>query len=83
MRILEVSPYGRAVHRENHTIDRIAYELIVYAAPGGLYGTFQCSECGYTGVSPLMSGTEHDALHHARQSMEDHHRQAHPSPAVP
>ena len=77
MRTLEMSPYGHAVYRENHELGGLDYELIVYAAPGGLYGTFQCSDCGYTGVSPLMSGTEQDALTHARVSALGHHRQVH------
>ena len=70
----DVSPYGSAIHPEMHALDGIDYELIVYAASGGLYRTFHCPDCGYTGVSPLMSGTEQDALHHAWRSMESHHR---------
>jgi short subunit fatty acids transporter len=72
-----VPSLGRAVHRESYSLDGIDYELIVYAAPGGLYGTFACSDCGFTGVSPLMSGTQDDALAHARKSMKAHHQTTH------
>lgn len=82
MRACEMSSYGRAVYRENQSLAGTDYELFVYAAPGGLYGAFQCSDCGYTGVSQQMSGTEHDALRHARHHAESHHRQHHGTPGA-
>jgi hypothetical protein len=76
-----MSSYGSAVHREKQNLAGTDYELFVYAAPGGLYGAFQCSDCGYTGKSQLMS-TEHDALTHARHHAESHHRQRHGTPSA-
>jgi hypothetical protein len=82
MRAREMSIKGRAIHRENQILAGTDYELSVYAAPGGLYGAFQCSDCGYIGTSTLMSSTQHDALTHARHNAESHHRQLHGTPGA-
>jgi hypothetical protein len=72
-----VPPAGNTVHREIYRFDSAEYEITVFAASGGLYGTFLCPDCGFTGVSPLMSGSQDEALALAIDNLRIHHRENH------
>lgn len=79
---LQVSPHGQAVHREVCSRHGIDYEITVYAAPGGLYATWMCPECGFTGVNQILSGTQEQALRLAHEGLGAHHTAAH-APSEP
>ena len=70
-------PLGRAICRENRIIDDVAYEIVVYAMPGGVYGTFQCQVCDLTEVNATLSPTHGDALRATLLGIDSHHATKH------
>jgi hypothetical protein len=68
---------GRAIYRENRIIDTVTYELVVYAMPGGVYGTFRCPVCGLTEVNAVLSPTDVDALRATLHAVDAHHATKH------
>ena len=71
-------PLGRAIYRENRVRDGVAYEVIVYAMPGGVYGTFKCPLCDLTEVNGILSPTDDEALRMTLMSLDGHHGAKHP-----
>jgi hypothetical protein len=70
-------PLGRIIYRENRIIDCVVYELVVYAIPGGIYGTYRCPVCDWTEVNPILSPTDSDALRATLMSVDGHHAAKH------
>jgi hypothetical protein len=73
-------PAGRIVYRESRELDGIDYEIIVYSASGGLYGTWTCPKCGFEGINAVFSSTKDEATDLACQGLTAHHHAVHRSP---
>lgn len=70
-------PLGRAIYRENRAIDNVVYEVVVYAMPGGVYGTYRCPICDLTEVNATLSPTDGDALRDTLTAIDKHHAEKH------
>jgi hypothetical protein len=70
-------PLGRAIYRENRVRDGVTYEVVVYAMPGGVYGTYRCPICDLTEVNGIMSPNDAEALRMTLLGVDEHHAAKH------
>jgi hypothetical protein len=70
-------PLGRIIRRESRVIDGVAYEVVAYAMPGGVYGTFSCPFCGVTEISAMLGPNEENVLRETRAGVDSHHAERH------